>query len=167
MKAEINGREKPHEQKVDYNIDDHLIVGHQKKWKRVIELILTLLAWILMLSYLVYEIYGDMAIDHGWYLPEFVVYNRAMIEETRLYYIFLLIAFLLAFVILIIWKNYNRVRFGKLHRREFLPEVTDEELVKKFEITPEQLKQFREERNIVLEHNIIPKDLGMGYKNNK
>ena len=34
-------------QKVDYDLDKHLIVGKQKKWKKVIEWIITIIGWMI------------------------------------------------------------------------------------------------------------------------
>lgn len=65
-------------------------------------------------------------------------------------------------MLLIFWKNYNLRRFGKLHRRKFRPAVTNEELCQMFEMDMEMIEKMQNERVVVLEQNIIPKDLGMG-----
>ena len=83
----------PLPQKVDYNLEEHLIYGKQKGWKKVIEWILTIAAWALLLSYIIYLVYGILAVENGWYLPEFTIYNREMIMEIRKYF-FILFLFL-------------------------------------------------------------------------
>ena len=37
-------------QKAYYDINEHLIVGKQKKWKKVIEWFFTILGWLIMFS---------------------------------------------------------------------------------------------------------------------
>ncbi len=149
-------------QKADYDINEHLIVGKQKKWKKVIEWILTIIGWLIMFSYISYVIYGNLALKNGWKLFEFTIYNRAMLEEVNLYYIILLVVLLVAFVIFLIWKGYNRYKFGKLHRRDFSPGVSKEELMRRFELDEKTIEHFQNDKIITLEHNIIPEDLGRG-----
>ncbi|SNU07938.1 poly-beta-1,6-N-acetyl-D-glucosamine biosynthesis protein PgaD [Lachnospiraceae bacterium] len=154
-------------QEVEYDIKEHLILGKQKKWKQVIEWILTILGWFIMLSYIGYIIYGNIAIRHNLFLPELGVFNRYMIEEVDKYYLFLLVILLLIFLIFIIWKNYNKKRFGSLHRRQFKPDVTVKELAERFETTEEKILEMQNERVITLEHNIIPEELGIGKSSSK
>ena len=73
----------PLEQHVDYELEEHFINGKQKKWKKVIEWILTMAGWFLLLSYIGYLIYGSCAIKFNWYLPEFKVYTRQMILAVQ------------------------------------------------------------------------------------
>ena len=60
--------QKPLNQEVEYEIEDHLIYGKQKTWKKIIEWILTILGWVVILSYISYLIYGSLAIKFDWYL---------------------------------------------------------------------------------------------------
>lgn len=152
----------PLPQKVDYDLTKHLIYHRQKKWKKVLEWIFTIIAWILLASYIIYLLYGSLAIHYNWYLPEFLFFTREMIETVQWYFYILFIAFLFICIFLIFWKNYNKQKYGKLHRRKFKPPVTNEELSEMFELEPAMLQRLQSERVIVLEKNIIPKHMGMG-----
>lgn len=154
-------------QEAEYDIDDHLILGRQKKWKRVIEWILTILGWIIMFSYVGYVVYGNLALEMGWYLPEGWLYNRYMLQEVDRYYYILLLVLLAGFVLFIIWKNYNKRKYGSLHRRDFRSEVSKEELMEKFEVDAEMLESLQNDRVITLEKNIIPEALGVGRREKK
>ena len=149
-------REKP-----SYDINSHLIVGKQKTWKKIIEWILTIVAWLIMLTYIGYIIYGSIAIKRGWPLPEGRILNRMMLGEARKYYTIVLLALLVGFAIFIIWKNYNKHRFGSLKRRTFRPPVSKEELVEKFDLDSEMIDRLQNDRVITLEKNIIPEKMGM------
>ena len=155
----------PLKQKSEYDLHEHFIDGKQKKWKKVIEWILTIVGWFVLISYIGYFIYGSIAIKAGWYLPEFKVYTREMILEVQRYFYILLIATLVIALLIMIWKNYNKKRFGNLHRRKFKAPVSNEELAETFRLDIETIEKMQNDRHTVLEKNIIPPDLGIGRKN--
>lgn len=155
---------KPLNQEVDYDIEDHLIYGKQKGWKKALEWIFTILAWLVILTYVGYLIYGSLAIKYGWYLFEFLFYTREMVVVIQEYFFVLFIAFLVFVILLIFWKNYNYRKFGKLHRRTFQPAVSNEELCEMFELDMQTVETMQNERYVVLDRNIIPSDMGMGGK---
>ncbi len=145
-----------------HDLQEHLILGKQKKWKKIVEWILTILGWLVILIYVGYLIYGNLAMKNGWYLPEFLFLNRDMLEEVNGYYKIIFFVFLAGLLVFFIWKNYNKQRFGKLHRRTFRPDVSNEELKEKFQIDGELLYHLQHDRVIILEENIIPAKMGMG-----
>ena len=159
--------QKPLKQEVEYDIRDHLIYGKQKLWKKIIEWILTILGWSVILTYISYLIYGSLAIKFGWEMFEFLFYTREMVLVIQEYFFIYFIAFLIFTILLIIWKNFNYHKFGKLHRRTFQPEVSNEELCEMFELDASIIETMQSERYVVLEKNIIPADLGMGGKEKK
>lgn len=159
--------QKPLNQEVEYDIEDHLIYGKQKLWKKIIEWILTILGWSVILTYIGYLIYGSIAIKFGWEMFEFLFYTREMVLVIQKYFFIYFIAFLIFTVLLIVWKNYNYHKFGKLHRRTFQPEVSNEELCEMFELDALTIQKMQSERYVVLEKNIIPADLGMGGHDRK
>lgn len=144
------------------NIKEHLIYGKQRGWKKIIEWILTIAAWIFILSYIVYLIYGAFAIHFNLYLPEFTIYNRNMVMEIGRYFYYLMLVALACTIILIVWKNYNLRRFGRLRRRKFRKPVSNAELASMFKIDENTLECIQKSRVVVLEYNIIPDELGMG-----
>jgi poly-beta-1,6-N-acetyl-D-glucosamine biosynthesis protein PgaD len=151
-------------QKVEYDLDSHLIVGRQKKWKKIIEWIITIIGWMIMLMYVSYVIYGNIALKNGWEIPNIGVFSKEMILEVNRYYIILFITLLVCLVIFILWKNYNKKKYGSYHRREFRPSVSTGEIADKFGLTKEQVKDMQSNKITVLEHNIIPEDMGIGTK---
>ena len=76
------------------DLKEHLILGKQKTWKKILEWIFTILAWLIILTYVGYIIYGNLAIKFGWSLPEFLFLNREMIKEVNHYYFIIFIVFL-------------------------------------------------------------------------
>ena len=157
----------PLKQKAEYDLSEHFIDGRQKKWKKIIEWVLTIFGWFVMLSFIGYLIYGSLAIKFDWPLPEFKVYTRAMVLEVQRYFYILLIAFCIIVLLFMIWKNYNKRRFGNLHRRKFKPPVTNEELAELLKVDIAQIEKMQTERMVVLPTNIIPKDIGIGRAKNQ
>ncbi len=156
--------QRPLRQEADYDLEEHFIDGKQKTWKKVVEWILTICGWALLLSYIIYLVYGSMAIKYDWYLPEFTIYTREMVLEIQKYFYILFIAALIIAVLLIVWKNYNYRRFGRLNRRKFRPPVENSELAEMFEMDEAMIEKMQNDRYILLETNIIPEDLGIGGK---
>ena len=154
--------QKPLQQEVEYDMESHLIYGQQKGWKKVLEWILTILAWLVILCYVSYFIYGSLAIKNDWNLFEFLFLTREMIFVIQEYFFIYFIAILVFGVLLIIWKNYNYHKFGKLHRRTFQPDVDDRELSELFDLDMSVVEHMQSSRYVVLETNIIPKGMGMG-----
>jgi len=146
------------------DLKEHLILGKQKTWKKILEWIFTILAWLIILTYVGFIIYGNLAIKFGWSLPEFLFLNREMIKEVNHYYFIIFIVFLVGLLIFFVWKNYNKRRFGGLRRRKFRPDVSNEELQEKFNVDSELLYHLQHDRVIILEENIIPDKMGMGQK---
>ena len=151
-------------QKVDYDLDSHLIVGRQKKWKKIIEWIITIIGWLIILVYVSYIIYGNIAIKNGWDVPTIGFLSKEMIVEVDRYYYILFIVLLVSFVVFILWKNYNKKKYGSYHRREFRPSVKADEIAEKFGMTKEQVIEMQSNKITVLEKNIIPEDMGIGNK---
>lgn len=151
-------------QKVEYDLDAHLIVGRQKKWKKVIEWIITIIGWMIMLMYVLYVVYGNLALRNGWAIPDIGVFRQEMILEVDRYYYILFVILLVSLVVFIMWKNYNKKKFGSYHRREFRPSVKTEEIADKFGLTKNQVREMQSNRITVLEKNIIPENLGIGQK---
>lgn len=154
--------QKPLKQEVEYDMESHLIYGQQKGWKKVLEWILTILAWLIILCYIGYFIYGSLALKNDWYLFEFLFLTEEMIYVIQEYFFIYFVAILIFAVLMIIWKNYNYQKFGKLHRRKFRPDVDDQELCELFDLDMSVVEHMQSSRYVLLETNIIPQGMGMG-----
>ena len=62
-------------------------------------------------------------------------------------------------VLMIFWKEYNRLRFGRKNRRKFRPDVTVEEIAEIFKTDPETVREIQNKKINVFEKNIVPKEL--------
>ena len=138
---------------------EDIIKKRQLWWKRLIEHIVTILAWAFILVYLFYIIYGAIMIGTGRTPFAFFIYNEEMVLESRHLAFISLIILLVEIVLMIFWKEYNRLRFGRKNRRKFRPDVTVEEIAEIFKTDPETVREIQNKKINVFEKNIVPKEL--------
>lgn len=134
----------------------------QKKWKIVLETILTAVAWIYILIYwgfMVVNIIRDLL---GYEIKDFWIYNQHTVHMTEHYFVVLFIAILIEIVVLIFWKEYNYLRFGKLKRRKFKPNVTNAKIDDYFDLSEDLKSKIHTSKFITLYENPIPNGMGQG-----
>ena len=136
----------------------------QKKWKRVLEVILTIIAWVYMIVYWAFMIYGIICDKLGKPIKEWWIYTADTIHQTEHHFYILFIAILIEILVLIIWKEYNKHRFGKKYRRKFKPLVTEEELDEYFKLDEALAYSLHNDKYIELLENPIPQGMGQGKK---
>ena len=82
-----------------------------------------------------------------------------MVRESGHLAFISLIVLLVEIVVLIFWKEYNRIRFAKKDRRSFRPDVIKDEIAYIMRTSPEMVDKMQNERIVVLENNIVPEEL--------
>lgn len=149
----------------DYRSTRHIETKtKQKKWKRVIEIILTVLVWVYMTIYWVFMIYGIFCDLAGRQVREFWIYNLNTIHQTEHFFVVLAIGAIIELIVLYAWKKYNYLRFGKLRRRKFKPEVSAAEIDEYFGLDSALSMQLHNDKYIELFDNPIPEGYGQGKK---
>ena len=138
---------------------EDIIKNRQRWWKRIIEIFITIFAWAFILVYLVYIIYGVFSILAGKTPISIFIYNEAMVWDSRHLVFISLIILLIEIVVMIFWKEYNRIRFGRKNRRKFRPDVSKEEIAEIMHTTPENIEQIQKRKVIVFEKNVVPEEL--------
>ena len=104
---------------------------------------------------MVYIIYGIIAFYAGLPVPSIWFYTPEMLDETRELFRFWFNAILVIILVEFFWKEYNRLRFGRLDRRTMPVDTTDEEMAEIFGITPEEVSRMKSEKVVVFEENVI------------
>ncbi len=136
----------------------------QKPLHRIVGLILTAIAWIYIVVYWVFMIFGIVRDLLGKSVPSFWIYNLSTVKQTEEYFVILIIAVLAETALLILWKEYNKIRFGRLQRRKFKDSVKDEEIDEFFELNDTLRNVMHNEKYIILHENPIPDGIGQGRK---
>ncbi|MDD6327370.1 MAG: poly-beta-1,6-N-acetyl-D-glucosamine synthase [Lachnospiraceae bacterium] len=135
-----------------------IIDGKQVLWKRIIEIVFTCVAWAFILVYFAYCIYGYGCLVLGKTPISIWIYNTEMLMETKRLLFVTLIILLVEIVIMIFWKEYNRIRFGRLNRRKFMPDVTTEQVAEFFDLPESTVSGMQELKILTLTRNGIPDD---------
>ena len=138
--------------------------NNQKTWKKAVGVILTLFAWVYMLVYFVYMIYGIISDKTNRPVKEFLFYDLNKIRQTEHFFAILCIATLIELLVLIVWKEYNRRRFGSLRRRTFAPDITNQQIDSYFHLDPELSAVFHNDKYIEIEETPVPEGIGQGRK---
>lgn len=153
---------------IDYKIEHHIeYENKQVKWKRVIEVILTVVSWIYIVVYWLFMIQGIFCDMIGRPVREFWIYNIDSIRQTEHYFSILANVILIEILLLILWKEYNFQRFGKLKRRHFKPDVTVEEIDEYFDLPEDISTRLHNDKIIEVPVNPIPEGMGQGRKQKK
>lgn len=138
--------------------DEDIIVKKQKWWKKIIEVLITAVCWAFILIYLCYLIYGLITVAMGKAPFEIWIYNRPMLQETVYLLHITAIVILVEIAVLLIWKEYNTIRFGKKNRRHFRPDVTVPQISKFLGRSIQEINAMQNSKIVTLKENIIPKD---------
>ena len=139
----------------------------QKPIRRIIGLILTVVAWIYIVIYWAFMIVGIIRDMKGLPIHSFWIYNENTIRQTRHFFWILILGTLVEIAILILWKEYNKIRFGRKQRRKFKEDVRDYEIDEFFELSEEIRNAMHHEKYIILHENPIPDGIGQGRKSKK
>lgn len=152
----------------NYDDDSHIeYKTKQKWWKRLIELVLTVVAWAYILVYWVFMIYGIFCDKTGRPVREWFVYTNDTIHQTEHFFFILFVATIVEIALLILWKEYNKHRFGRLRRRKFAPDITDEEIDEQFQLDPELSAKLHNNKYVEVLENPIPEGMGQGRRSKK
>lgn len=132
----------------------NIIDGRQKGYKKVIECILTAIAWLYMLVYIISITYGlvSIAFDIKWRLP--AIYTIGMVQEVGTLFKISGIILLITIVVMLLWKQYNYKKFGKLNRRRFKESVKNDEIAELFGLEIYEVEELQDKKFIELEENI-------------
>jgi hypothetical protein len=73
-------------------------------------------------------------------------------------------AIFIELLVLILWKEYNKRRFGTKRRRKFAPDISDQEIDDYFQLDPKLSAVFHNDKYIEVEETPVPDGIGQGRK---
>lgn len=133
-------------------------------WKRLIEIILTVLGWLYMVVYWAFMMYGIFRDALGYPVEKLFIYDMEMLKTTEHYFHIMGIVILIELAVILIWKEYNRKRFGRKRRRTFKPDIEEREIDEIFELAPELSDRLHHHKYVEILRNPIPEGMGQGRK---
>ena len=136
----------------------------QRPLRRIAELVLTVVAWIYIVVYWVFMIVGIIRDARGLPVVSFWIYNQETIRQTKEFFLFLILGTLVEIAVLLLWKEYNKLRFGRKQRRKFKEDVKDSEIDEYFDLSEDLRNTMHNEKYIILNENPIPDGIGQGRR---
>lgn len=136
----------------------------QRPLRRIAGLVLTVVAWIYIVVYWVFMIVGIIRDARGLPVVSFWIYNQETIRQTKEFFLFLIFGTLVEIAVLLLWKEYNKLRFGRKQRRKFKEDVKDSEIDEYFDLSEELRNTMHNEKYIILNENPIPDGIGQGRR---
>ena len=110
------------------------------------------------MSYFFYVIYGFICLAIGKTPFTYWIYTVEMLHETKRLLFITLVILLIEIVVMVFWKEYNRLKYGSLRRRKFKPDASVEQMAEFFEMPEEKLIEMRSQKIVILPKNIISND---------
>lgn len=136
----------------------------QRPLRRIAGLVLTVVAWIYIVVYWVFMIVGIIRDARGLPVVSFWIYNQETIRQTKEFFLFLILGTLVEIAVLLLWKEYNKLRFGRKQRRKFKEDVKDSEIDEYFDLSEDLRNTMHNEKYIILNENPIPDGIGQGRR---
>ncbi len=139
----------------------------QKPIRKILGIVLTVVAWVYIIVYWAFMIVGIIRDQMGLPVYSFWIYNQDTIRQTEEFFWILILGTLVEIAVLILWKEYNKLRFGRKQRRRFKDDVKEIEIDEYFELSEELSDIMHHGKYIVLHENPIPSGIGQGRKSKK
>lgn len=150
---------------IDRNSSEHIEDKvSQKPIRKILGIIITVIAWLYILIYWAFMIVGIFRDLYGKPVMSFWIYDLNTVRQTEHFFVILGIGILIETLILLIWKEYNKIRFGRKHRRSFKGDVTNKEIDEYFELSDELSNIMHNRRYIILNENPVPEGMGQGRR---
>lgn len=137
----------------DYVEYDNIIVNKQVWWKKIFEWIFIIIGWLYIISYPGYLIYGIIAKIFNFTIYPFFIYSVNVIDESFELFLIVCIVLAISIVLLIVWKEYNLLRFGRKNRRRFRSNVTTEDMTIYFNMNESFFDELQNNNISVLPEN--------------
>lgn len=137
------------------NKDNKFIIkSKQKPIKKLVSVILTCFLWIYSFLVFYFFISAIFKGNHQYIgvVKEVFQMSNVTINEFLIIIIWLLI---LNFSFLVIWKIYNKKRYGNLNSRKYPKDTTAEEMLSLNLVTEEMFKKLQKNGVLVFEENPI------------
>ena len=139
----------------------------QKPLRKLIGLILTVVAWLYVVIYWVFMLTNIIRDLLGKPVITFWIYTQDTIRQTEHFFVILAIGILVETALLILWKEYNKIRFGRKQRRKFKGDVSDSEIDEFFELSEELRDLMHNHKYVILHENPVPDGIGQGRRGKK
>ena len=134
--------------------EKYIVHSHVSIFTRIVNILVSVIMWAYM--FIIIEVFVSACIDYNNdHLRLLKTTLKVTNDKLQQIIIGALIIFAIAFISLFVWKSYNKIRYGKLHRRKMPKPVSDKELLELNLIEPELYYELKAQKVIILERSPI------------
>ena len=135
-------------------MNNFIIKSKQNPFKRLLTIILTLVIWIYSIV-VFYFFISAMFNENDKYISAVKEALKMTNNDINWFLIIVFLLLIMSFFILIIWRTYNKKKFGSLNRRVYPENTTKEEMLNLNLISEENFNRLQENGVLIFEENPI------------
>jgi poly-beta-1,6-N-acetyl-D-glucosamine synthesis protein len=141
-------------------MNNFIIKSKQNPFKKLLTIILTLVMWIYSIV-VFYFFISAVFNENDKYISAVKEALKMTNNDINGFLIIVFLLLIMSFLILIIWRAYNKKKFGKLNRRVYPKNTTKEEMLSLNLISEKNFNKLQEHGVLIFEENPI-KELERG-----
>lgn len=133
---------------------EFIIKSKQGIIRRIFSILLAVLMWIYSTTVIIFFLSAMLNYNNGFERVLKLAMNVSNIDIRRFLILSILI-FGITFLILFLWKRYNKYRYGSLNRRKYPEDATDEDMLGLNLVDKDTYNKLQNEKVVVFESNPI------------
>lgn len=146
--------ENEHAVKKKKTSEEFLVRSKQPFINKIAALFINVILWLYM-ALIIYFFMSAVFDYNDYYIGLLKISFNMSNQDIRMFLLKTLIYFIIFFSVLLSWKYYNKIRFGRLHRRSKPLMTTDEDMLNLNLIDAEVYKILRTDKVIIFEKNPV------------
>jgi poly-beta-1,6-N-acetyl-D-glucosamine synthesis protein len=135
-------------------MNNFIIKSKQNPFKKLLTIILTLVMWIYSIV-VFYFFISAVFNENDKYISAVKEALKMTNNDINMFLIIVFLLLIMSFLILLIWRTYNKKKFGKLNRRVYPKNTTKEEMLSLNLISEENFNKLQEQGVLIFEENPI------------
>lgn len=135
-------------------MNNFIIKSKQNPFKKLLTIIVTLVMWVYSIV-VFYFFISAMFNENDKYISALKEALKMTNYDINRFLIIVFLLLIMSFLILFIWRTYNKKRFGELNRRVYPKNTTKEEMLSLNLISEENFNKLQEHGVLIFEENPI------------
>lgn len=135
-------------------MNNFIIKSKQNPFKKLLTIMVTLVMWIYSIV-VFYFFISAVFNENDKYISALKEALKMTNDDINRFLIIVFLLLVMSFLILFIWRTYNKKRFGELNRRVYPKNTTKEEMLSLNLISEENFNKLQEHGVLIFEENPI------------
>lgn len=135
-------------------MNNFIIKSKQNPFKKLLTIMVTLVMWIYSIV-VFYFFISAIFNENDKYISALKEALKMTNDDINTFLIIVLSLLIMCFLILFIWRTYNKNKYGSLNRRVYPEDTTKEEMLSLNLISEENFNKLQEQGVLIFEENPI------------